>query len=418
MSIFGKNYEIGEFHDAKGKDNLIPPIDISPFKGKKIALVLSGGMVKAGAWHLGMVRALEDLGFFFKHNHSPTNDNSTPTISTYVGSSAGSLIGLYLASGLEPKKVVAINTKKMEGEIPPLGYRDIFRFRKTFKKSHHKTDYGPFSGLPRFLRLLLSPALSTSGFFSTRGICNYVREHVLLSDSFENYSADLFVVATQLDRSRKVVFSKHSYPPPKHDSSGTAYYTGALISDALAASMSVPPFYAPWPIKNHHTGRTDYYIDGEIRETLSTHVAFDNGCDVVISSWTHTPYHFQEEIGSLVNYGLPAICTQAIFLTIQKKIVAARDTHKLSQEVINSVSDYMKTEKFSEKHRQDILQILEEKFHYRPNVRLIDIFPRSDEYKMFFHNSFTLSPQKNSEIIDLAYKRTMDIFKGWETTND
>ena len=290
--------------------------------------------MKAGAWHLGVARALDELGFSFRHNHSPPNDGATPTISTYVGSSAGSLIGLYLASGLEPEKIIAINTRKMEGEIPPLGYRDIFRFRKTFKKSPPQTESSPFSEFPSFWKLLLSPLSRTTGLFTTKGVSAYVREHILLSDSFEDYEADLFIVSTQLDRCRKVIFSKYDYPPPRHDPEGSAYYTGTGISDALSGSMSVPPFYAPWPVKNNHTGRTDYYIDGEIRETLSTHVAFDNGCDVVISTWTHTPYHYQEEIGSLVNYGLPAIGTQAIFLMIQKKIVAARSAHRLSQDVI------------------------------------------------------------------------------------
>ena len=378
--------------------------------GKKIALVLSGGMVKAGAWHLGVAKALEEIGFSFKHNHSPPNADFQSTISTYVGSSAGSLIGLYLASGLEPSKIEAINTKNAKDDIPPLSYRDIFRFRKKFKTPGSKAGYGPFAEFPSVLRLLLSPALRTSGFFSTRGVCNYVKEHVLLSDSFEDYEADVFIVATQLDHSRKAIFSKHSYPPPHHDSEGAAYYTGVSISDAIAASMSVPPFYAPWPVKNNHTGRTDYYIDGEIRETLSTHVAFDNNCDVVISSWTHTPYHYQEEIGSLVNYGLPAICTQAIFLMIQKKIVAARNAHRLSKDIVSSVSGYMRENKFSEQHRRNILKILEEKLNYRSNVELIDIFPRPDDHKVFFHNSFTLNPRKNLEIINLAYKRTMEVF--------
>ena len=389
--------------------------DIAPFENKKIALVLSGGMVKAGAWHLGVARALKDLGFQFRHNHSP--DTPRFEISTYVGSSAGSLVGLYLASGLEPEKIIAISTRKMKGEIPPLSYRDIFRLEKSLGKTRRKSKTGPFSEFPSFWKLLLSPLSRTAGLFSTRGIRDYVRENILLSDSFEDYRADLFVVATQLDRCRKVIFSKHAYPPPHHDPDGTAYYTGTDISDAIAAGMSVPPFYSPWPIKNHHTERTDYYIDGEIRETLSTHVAFDNDCDVVISAWTHTPYHYQQEIGSLVNYGLPAICTQAIFLMIQKKIVAARDSHQLSRKVIDGVDEYMKTEKFSRRHRRDILRILEEKFHYRSNIQLIDVFPRPDEHKMFFHNSFTLNPRKNSNIIDLAYRRTFETFEALELSN-
>ena len=75
------------------------------------------------------------------------------------------------------------------------------------------------------------------------------------------------------------------------------------------------------------------------------------------------------------------------------------------------VAEYMKNEKFSGRHRKDILEILEKKFHYRPNVELIDIFPRPDEYKMFFHNSFTLNPRKNSEIIALARQRTLEVFE-------
>ena len=383
-------------------------MDISPFKGKKIALVLSGGMVKAGAWHLGVARALKELGFQFAHNNSPPNAQAE--ISTYVGSSAGSLVGLYLASGLEPEKIIAINTRRMKGEIPPLGYRNIFRLKKNLGRTPRKKIPGLFSDFPSFWKIMLSPLSRTAGLFSTQGIFDYVQNHVLLSDSFENYQADLFVVATQLDHSRKVIFSKHDLSPPRHDSSA-AYYTKTSISDAIAASMSVPPFYTPWPIKNNHTGRTDYYIDGEIRETLSTHVAFDNNCDVVISTWTHTPYHYQKEIGSLVHYGLPSICTQSIFLMIQKKIVAARDAYRLSGEVIQCVSDYMKGEKFSERHRQDILQILEEKFYYRPNVQLIDIYPPPEEHKIFFHNSFSLNPRKNSEIIDLAHRRTIEVFE-------
>ena len=52
-------------------------------------------------------------------------------------------------------------------------------------------------------------------------------------------------------------------------------------------------------------GTPIYYIDGEIRDTLSTHVAIDAGADLVIASHTHQPYHFQKEIGSLTEHGFP-----------------------------------------------------------------------------------------------------------------
>lgn len=76
--------------------------------------------------------------------------------------------------------------------------------------------------------------------------------------------------------------------------------------------MSLPPIFAPYPIR-HTGGKQRYYIDGEIRETLSTHVAKDNGCDLLICSYTHQPYHFKEDIGSLFNYGIAAVVIQTVY---------------------------------------------------------------------------------------------------------
>src|SRR5690606_5253202 len=105
-------------------------------------------------------------------------------------------------------------------------------------------------------------------------------------------------------------------------------------------------------------------------------VAIDHGCEFIISSWTHTPYHYTDEIGSLVNYGLPAICTQAIYLMIQKKIVANRAMRAQSEDIINTVNEYMRSHKFDEKHRKKLTGILERKLHYSPNVHMIDIYPK------------------------------------------
>src|SRR4051812_47327353 len=70
---------------------------------RKIALVCSGGAAKAGAFHLGVALALQEQGFKFYGGTMPVT--GTPRqpepmeISTYVGSSAGSIISSYLAAG-------------------------------------------------------------------------------------------------------------------------------------------------------------------------------------------------------------------------------------------------------------------------------------------------------------------------------
>jgi predicted acylesterase/phospholipase RssA len=388
-------------------------ISIDPFKNKKTALVLSGGVVKAAAWHLGVSLALEELGFVLKHNKSPHNPDFE--ISTYVGSSAGSLINLYFASGFRPIDVIdaTINRNRSQTSLKAISYTDMLSRKMPTREPFNYDFYNPFEGFPPLLKQMAKPLLSISGLFSTEGLNQYMQNHVILSQSFEDYAADMFVVATQLDHSRKVIFSKFNYPSPIHDSTAE-YFTEVAITESIAASMSVPPFYAPFPVKNPRTKQTDYYIDGEIRETLSNHVAVDNKCDFVISSWTHTPYHYHDEVGSLINYGLPAISMQAIYLMIQKKIVSSRGQKYLAKDIMDTVSDYMSSNNFSKKDKDKILNILERKLNFNPNVKFIDIYPDHSNYKLFFTNSFSLDPQKAKYIMTSGYRKTFEVFKKLE----
>lgn len=382
-------------------------IDLSSFENKRTALVLSGGVAKAAAWHLGVALALDEMGFNFK----TSNEISSPLcIDTLVGSSAGAMVSTYLASEFSPQDVINATLGIKGAKLRSVTYRDMLSLKKAIKSPRRGGNYDPFEGFPYFLRKLLSPVLNFSGLFTTAGLHDYLLENVLKTNSFDDYVIDLFIIATQLDHSRKVIFGKYNYPNPSHDNTAT-YYTGINIAEAAAASMSVPPFYSPYPVKNTLTNQIDYYIDGEIRETLSTHVAADNGCEYIISSWTHTPYHFHDEIGSLINYGLPAICTQAIFLMIQKKIIASRAKHSSAKDIYNTVHDYMEKENFSNRNRRNILNILERKLGYKEHIKYIDIYPEHSNYEVFLSNSFSLSPVKTAKVLKAGYRRTMDVFR-------
>lgn len=388
-------------------------INLDEFKNTKTALVLSGGVVKAAAWHLGVSLALVELGFNLKSNDTKSSELE---IGTYVGSSAGALVSLFFASGLLPIDLIEAHLDGKSANLRPINYKDMLSLKRPMKSPPRSKTYDPFEGFPLVVKKVLAPLLGISGLFSTSGIRKYVEENIIISNNFEDYKSDLFVVATQLDHSRKVIFSKYNYPNPGHDSTAI-YYTDIPVVDSIAASMSVPPFYSPYPISNPQTGKTDYYIDGEIRETLSTHVAVDNGCKNIISSWTHTPYHYFDEVGSLINYGLPAICTQSIYLMIQKKIVSARAKNLAAKDIIDTVNDYLLREKFSNTHRNKLTGILERKLNYDPNTRFIDIYPKHDHYKIFFQNSFSLNPDKMSLLVTSGYKRAIEVFKNreWES---
>ncbi|MBT3234765.1 MAG: patatin-like phospholipase family protein [Bdellovibrionales bacterium] len=385
-------------------------IDLSPFKDKKVALVLSGGVIKAGAWHLGVALALEEMGFSFKSNGAPKDSYQ---ISTYVGSSAGALINLYFAMGHKPLDIIDANLNRKKTKLVPISYRDMLYLKNPMKKPTRASSYDPFIGLPYAIKKLLQPLTNISGFFSTYGLHNYIQTHLNEFSLFDELESDLFVVATQLDHSRKVIFSKYNYPNPSHDSTAI-YYTDISIADSIAASMSVPPFYSPYPIKNPLTAEVDYYLDGEIRETLSTHVALDNNCNHIICSWTHTPLHYHDEIGSLINYGIPAIGIQAIYLMIQKKIIANRAKFSTAKDAIDSVYQYMMANDFSVDHQKKILNILERKLHYKKDVHLIDIYPDHDNYKVFFHNFFSLDPNNTAEVVKAGYQKTVKVLKEYQ----
>jgi predicted acylesterase/phospholipase RssA len=391
--------------------------DLSGFKNKKIALVLSGGVIKAAAWHLGVAMALEELGFTLVSNKNALDDSARKrslAIDTYVGSSAGSFIGILLASGFSPNEIISgVLGLNKSAKLKKLSYKDVFRYSHKRAKPPKSTIYHPLDHLPPPLQVFLKPFMGFSGFFTTDGVREYLINQILEEDTFESFIPDLFVVATQLDHSRKVIFSKYNYPNPSHDNNAS-YYTGTLVSEAAAASMSVPPIYSPYPIKNSQTGQIDYYIDGEIRETLSTHVAEDNHCDIAISSWTHTPYHYHDEVGSLINYGLQHIAIQSIYLMIQKKIVARRAQRATAIDIMNTVGEYMKSEKFSNKHRTDILAILERKLAIKSSVKLIDIYPDHSDYELFFASSFSMNPKVASHAVKSGYRRTIEVITNQE----
>ncbi len=400
---------------------------------KKVAFVCSGGATKAGAFHLGVALALQEKGFQFKGgltSQLPVQNSSSSDgleISTYVGSSAGSLISAYLAAGYSLENIVNSFLGRKATSSDP---RDTFpkplprlTYQKAFKlRAPSLTDQ--LSQVGRLQRLFTGWAdgswdglfnldwLKVSGIFSISGVEQYLREEVLPSNAFLDYSADLFVVATQLNHSRKVIFGKHSFQPPPSDLT-CQYNNDIQISDACAASMALPVIFAPHAIK-HSAGHTYHYIDGEIRDTLSTHVAVDNGADLVIASYTHQPYHMTSEIGSLTERGLPSIVIQSIYLLIEQKINATIYNKQTQVNAVQAVSDYCRAEGISDIHRHKICEIMEAELHLRSNVDTIYIHPNPQDTSLFFGEHFTFSPKKMSDIVKSGFRAAIDTLKRYE----
>jgi len=313
---------------------------------KRIAFVASGGAVKAACFHAGVCLALQEKGFrlqggSIKNPRYPESEQKL--IDIYVGSSAGSIISAFLASGFSIEDVVASFAGTQKNEVlPKLSYREMFHFRfpnwktpfRVFEKKMRLTTHT--SGIEGLLRnYLFMP-----GFASTVGIEKYLRK-VLPSNKFNDLAADFFVVATQLNRPRRTIFGKFSALEYLTERTTCEYSDKIEISNAVAGSIALPPFYRPYKIKFPDGKEEDFY-DGEIRKTLSTHVAKDAGANLIFASYTHQPYEFAKEAGSLADIGMTPIMTQAIYQTVEQKIASNRRYNERKQIVLDTVNSYFK----------------------------------------------------------------------------
>jgi predicted acylesterase/phospholipase RssA len=188
------------------------------------------------------------------------------------------------------------------------------------------------------------------------------------------------------------------------------YVNYAKISEAVAASASLPPVYSPFGIKRPD-GKEIFFFDGEIRDTLSTHVAADHGADLVISSYSVQPYHYTEEIGSLDKFGMPAIVNQALYQVLQQKI----DRHITHQQdvraIYSTIDGYFKQNNLPDEHREKVLEIIRNRVRYKPNVDYIYIHPRAQNYEMFFADHFSLNRENLEKIVRIGFRSAIGVLR-------
>ncbi|MFK8137423.1 MAG: patatin-like phospholipase family protein [Bdellovibrionales bacterium] len=397
---------------------------MSEEKYENLALVLSGGGIKAAAFHVGVVSALRQHGYIFAGGTKDRVENEflnpEKTFKTYVGSSAGSIICGYLASGHSIENIIESfqmgnffhkdlrNKLSPAGKLPPLRYRDIFYFngvdfdgvniRKLFPK---RVSSSPL--LSGGLEVLFKHGFKWNGLFSTRGIERYFREKVLPVNSFDDLGVDLFVIATQLNHSRKAIFGNFERGTKN---ATTKWVNFASISQSIAASAALPPVFAPYGIKNHK-GKEIYFFDGEIRDTLSTHVAHDMGADLIFSSYSIQPYHFNDQHGSLHQFGIPVILNQALYQVVEQKIQSHIKYRNNLVDTISIVHDELLKNGYDKTKTQELIDTLYQNLGYRQGVKYVYIHPQARNHDFFFADHFSLNPDILRKIVRYGYKSAL-----------
>lgn len=392
---------------------------------KKIALVLSGGGIKAAAFHIGVCIALKELGFNTAGGQKEIVRQKYPddlplTIRMYIGSSAGAFIASVLAAGYPIESLVnafqvgAGNSPTFSEDdiqyLKPMSYRDIFSLNGLNVLNMIPEVLLKKSLVGGGIETLLKNAFKLNGLFTTKGLEKYLRKEVLIENDFARLGVELFVIGTQLNHTRKAIFGNFA---ESNKTGTTKYINYSTISEAVACSAALPPVFAPYGI-TRPDGKEIFYFDGEIRDTLSTHVAADHGADLVISSYSIQPYHYTKEMGSLHKYGIPVIVNQALYQVIQQKIAKHIEYQSNMRQIYKEVDSFFKEHKLPDELRSQLLDKVQTQGRFKPEVDYIYIHPRPQNYEMFFVDHFSLNPVILARIVRIGFKSAYNTLRHYD----
>ena len=327
------------------------PVSYFPIEGRsKTALVLAGGGLTGAVYEIGALRAIDEL----------LVERSVRDFDIIVGTSAGALVGSMLAKGISPgemmqtldgshpefssilpKHVFSLNT----GEFVRKGLRLPSTLKNAmFHYLRHRNDMNVLDVVWSLIEAL------PSGLYNNQGLEAFLLEVFQerhLSDSFKDTKQDLFIIATDLDTGKRVVF-------------GRERWRDVPLSRAVAASSAVPLLYKPVHIDDHE------FVDGAVRGNASLDVAIEAGAKLIICINPLVPIDNSEK------QNIPLLGPDGRFLS-----------EKGAQAVF---SQFMRISL-----RSGLVYHIKQLRRRYPDVDIVLIEPRRDDFQMAFYNTMRYS---------------------------
>jgi predicted acylesterase/phospholipase RssA len=282
-----------------------------PAKGPRLGLALAAGGVLGGVYEVGALRALEEAieGLDLNRLH------------VYVGVSAGSFVGAHLVNGVTVTDMLRGLRSDVDSEsmfdpsiffVP--AYREIGRrglllpsvisdaLMQLAKGPDDPSFFGALEGLGRSL-----PA----GIFCNEAIRSYLQRFLSergRTDDFRKLRKKFFVVATNLETGRRVVF-------------GSEKFSHIPISHAVQASTAVPGLYQPVDVE----GRV--CVDGVLLKTMHASIALEAGAELLFCVNPLVPMNTgsedaREALGrrAVQKGGLPTVLSQSFRILIHSRV--------------------------------------------------------------------------------------------------
>jgi NTE family protein len=200
-----------------------------------------------------------------------------------------------------------------------------------------------------------------SGFFDNAGISDFLAKLFSApgrTNDFRRLRHKLFVVATDLDRSKAVPFGDHGFDD-------------VPISRAVVASAALPGLFPPVEID----GR--YYVDGALMKTLHASVGLRAGAKLLLCINPLVPFdadlaaeRTHRKRISLVKGGLPVVLTQTFRAIIHSRMRVGMDRYRTQF----------------------------------PDADVLLFEPERDDEEMFFTNVFSYAARRR--LSEHAYRKT------------
>ena len=311
----------------------------------KTALVLAGGGLTGAMYEIGALRAIDDI----------LTDRSVNDFDIYVGTSAGAIVGAFLANGLTPE----IMLRGIAGDYPgirAIERRDLFRLNwQDLVKLGIKLPQTILGAWTQYLRYIKDVTLfdllwSVSetvpgGMYDSLALAEYMREAIYSyggSDDFARLRRQLYVIATDLDSGKRTVFGPDSNPD-------------VPVSLSIAASSAVPVLYRPVRIAGHD------YVDGSVRGNASIDVAIEHGATLVIVINPLVPFDNSD------HRSVPFLGPHGNYLSQKGLTAVASQTGRIQNHsgLIYHIKQLRKT---------------------HPEVDIVLVEPGADDYQMSFSN--------------------------------
>src|SRR6266511_6358320 len=236
-------------------------------RASKTAVVLGGGGFTGGVYEIGALRALDLLAV----------NRTINEFDVYVGTSAGSFVASMVANGITPEEMMRVLNHELPSPLRDISlgtllkpnYGGIARKSLTFPLRAAGVAREMLGHLHELSAVDLATGLASglpTGIYTGRGIERYVAEALSdpdRSDDFRLLEPELYLTATDLDTTERIVF-------------GEGEWADVPISRAVAASGALPMIYEPVTINGREV------IDGGIRSTSNVDVAVEHGAKFII----------------------------------------------------------------------------------------------------------------------------------------